>query len=188
MAKFNIYTDGSCFHNGFQDKQLPYGGWAFCVFLEEGNELIFEDSGGEFPTTNNKMEIEALKQSFLWIKKHDAENFNSEEQNTYEIFLDSEYVVKSILFYVKKWAMNDWKRKDGGEVKNLEMWKELYDLYYTDLRSIKINITWIKGHSDDMNNNLVDVKAREAADKYKKDNLEKYEELNKANSTYGVSD
>lgn len=180
-----IYTDGSCFNNGFKDHKLPYGGWAYLAFEKDldtfdqhGNNpetLIHEESGGAFQTTNNRMEIEAFIHALRYIKEYIAKNGVVEVT----IYADSEYVIKSVLYYIKKWFFSDWKKTDGTPVKNREQWETIHDLFYQQLKNINISVQWVKGHGDNMNNNMVDLKAKEAAEKYKEEHLEHYEEENR---------
>ena len=58
-----------------------------------------------------------------------------------------------------KWQKNDWKTANKKPVKNKNLWNEL-DLMTGEF---EIKWSWVKGHSNDVLNNEVDLIAREAA-------------------------
>ena len=103
--------------------------------------------GGEpHPTTNIRMEglaiIAALKDS---------------DGQPCEIFSDSEFWIKVITIWSLPWEKNNWKKK-GGEIKNLDIVKEICPLY----KASKAKLTWIRGHNNDPGNELADHWANEA--------------------------
>lgn len=129
-----IYTDGACSPNPGD------GGWA-AIILGEKTIKIF---GYEANTTNNKMELLAV------IKALHLTNSN----DTIKIYTDSVYVMHA---FTEGWLEN-WKKKDWKKVKNRELWEEL------DLLVSKRTITWqwVKGHSGNKYNEMVDKMAVEA--------------------------
>jgi ribonuclease HI len=138
MKKVKLYTDGACSGNPGP------GGWG-AILIYEGIEKEF--SGGDRQTTNNKMELTAAIEGLKKLK------YKCEV----ELFSDSAYLINSFVQkWIYNWDNNGWRLKDGSEVKNIELWKELYRLN-------KIHeITWIKvkGHSDNKYNNRCDELAR----------------------------
>ena len=104
-----IYTDGSCLSNPGN------GGWAAIINI---NGEIKKISGNEKNTTNNRMElmapINALK------------NINSKDR--IEIFTDSKYVKNGITEWINSWVLNNWKTSKKEEIKNKDLWIELYKL------------------------------------------------------------
>lgn len=180
METIKIYIDGSCYNNGNFNKSKPgnsFGGWAMiCV---KNNETFFQDSAGELFTTNNKMEMTAMKKALEYILKQDNPDYQ------YEIYSDSEYVVLSSLFYTKKWVKNDWMRvTDQGKVpiKNKEMWINIYDLLHRQIPDShkKVTIHKIKAHSDteagSVYNNLADSLAKKAAENHRNKNYTQWEQ------------
>ena len=82
--------------------------------------------------TNNRAEIVAacvaIEQAILY------------EAKELSIYTDSELMVKSIKFYMKKWKANGWKLSDGlTDVKNKE------DLLRLDYLCSKMKVKWV-GH------------------------------------------
>jgi len=135
-----IYTDGSCLNNPGD------GGWAV-IINDDGK--ISKITGNEKNTTNNKMELMAPINALKKINK-----------NKYiEIYTDSKYVKLGITEWIHKWIKNNWKTSKKEDVKNKELWLELYKL----TKSIKIKWIWIKAHSGDPLNEEVDLLAKKSA-------------------------
>ncbi len=135
-----IYTDGSCLNNPGN------GGWA-AIINENGK--ILKISGSEKNTTNNKMELMAPIKALKKIDK----------RNKVEIFTDSKYVKLGITEWIHKWVNNSWQTSKKEDVKNKELWIELYEL----TKLLEINWVWVKAHSGNALNEEVDLLAKKAA-------------------------
>jgi len=144
--EIKIYTDGSCIGNPGP------GGWAALILTEKGKKEIF---GGEKLTTNNRMELTAAIKGIEWCDKEEGVQPTLKQ---IEIFTDSSYLKDGITIWINNWEKNNWKTKDKKNVKNIDLWKKLKDL--TNKKQIKWN--WVKGHSSDPMNNLVDELAKKA--------------------------
>jgi ribonuclease HI len=135
-----IYTDGSCIENPGS------GGWA-AIINDNGN--IKKISGNEKNTTNNRMElmapINALK--------------NIDISNEIEIYTDSQYVKLGITEWINTWVKNNWQTSKKEDVKNKDLWLELYNLN----NSLNIKWNWVKAHSGNSLNEEVDLLAKKAA-------------------------
>ena len=135
-----IYTDGSCLENPGN------GGWA-AIINDNGN--IKKINGSEKNTTNNRMElmapINALK--------------NMDPKYEIEIYTDSQYVKLGITEWINTWVKNNWQTSKKEDVKNKDLWIELYDLN----NSFNIKWNWIKAHSGNALNEEVDLLAKKAA-------------------------
>lgn len=153
--KVRIFTDGACSENPGP------GGWA-CVFNTEDKCKTF--SGNEQMTTNNRMELKAVIESF---KK--AIHMKHADETDFELYSDSAYVVNSINNgWVEKWQLNNWKTTKNEDVKNRDLWEEL--AYYRNgamSMGIYINIIKIKGHAGNTFNELVDKLAKQESMKAK---------------------
>lgn len=171
MKNISIYIDGSCMNNGFKHgDQKPYGGWAMIVVID--NEVIFEKSDGALFVTNNKMEIESLIQALKWIQEQ-----GNEPDTQYTIYSDSEYVILSTLFYIKKWVVNDWMKVTGDgkiPVKNKDLWEQVYNLFYKELTDFNIKLLKVKAHSNDTFNDIADRLAKSTSEKYKNKHIDEY--------------
>jgi len=141
MSEIKIYTDGACLGNPGK------GGWGAIIINEDKEEKI---SGKVENTTNNRMELLAVISALKHVKG-----------NSLEVFTDSKYVKDGIEQWIHNWKKNGWKTSNKKEVKNIDLWMEL-----DELQSGKnIVWNWVRGHSDNKYNNLVDELARNAANK-----------------------
>ena len=136
-----IYTDGSCLNNPGN------GGWAAII---NDNGVIKKISGNEKDTTNNKMELMAPINALKKIDKKDQ----------IEIYTDSKYVKLGITEWIHKWTKNNWQTSKKENVKNKELWIELFEL----TKSFEINWIWVKAHSGNLLNEEVDSLAKQAAE------------------------
>jgi len=141
--KYKIYTDGACSGNPGP------GGWAAIIIVN--NEVKNMFFGSEKNTTNNQMELMAPIKAIQKFKK----------KSEISIFTDSTYVRDGITTWIKKWEKNGWKTASKKSVKNKDLWKKLKNL--SSKHSIKW--IWVKGHSQDKYNNLVDELAQGAIKK-----------------------
>ena len=136
-----IYTDGSCLNNPGD------GGWA-AIINDDGE--ILKISGSEKNTTNNKMELKAPINALKKINK----------DKIVEIYTDSKYVKLGITEWINKWTKNNWQTSKKEDVKNKELWLELYEL----TKSFEISWVWIKAHVGNTLNEEVDLLAKKAAE------------------------
>ena len=135
-----IYTDGSCLSNPGD------GGWAAIISI---NGEIKEISGSEKNTTNNRMELLAPIRALKEMKQSDQ----------IEIYTDSQYVKLGITEWINTWVVNNWKTSKKEDVKNKDLWVELYNLN----QSLNVKWNWVKAHAGDPMNEEVDILAKEAA-------------------------
>lgn len=134
MKDIKIYTDGACSGNPGP------GGYGVILMYEDFKKEI---SGYDKETTNNKMEITAVLKG-LELLKYPC---------NVEIYSDSAYVVNAIeKGWLFNWKKNNWKKKGGEVVKNIELWEQM--LKYMD--NHKIKFIKVKGHSDNIYNNRCD--------------------------------
>lgn len=130
--KIQVYTDGSCIGNPGR------GGWAFLVFDAGSKKVIFEESGSDSQTTNNRMEMMAIIKALKYLAENDVKNA--------EIFCDSRLVVNTINL--------GWKKKA-----NTDLWLEMFSLF----SKVEVKVSWVKAHSTNVLNNRVDELARRAS-------------------------
>ena len=76
-----------------------------------------------------------------------------------EIFTDSQYVKLGITEWINKWVSNNWQTTKKEDVKNKDLWVELYNLN----QSLNVKWNWVKAHAGDPLNEEVDMLAKEAA-------------------------
>ena len=77
-----------------------------------------------------------------------------------EIYTDSKYVKLGITEWIHKWTKNNWQTSKKQNVKNKELWIELYEL----TKSFEINWIWVKAHAGNALNEEVDSLAKKAAE------------------------
>ena len=144
MKEVEIHTDGSCLGNPGP------GGWA-AVLRHQGRER--ELSGGEAPTTNNRMELMAAIMALEALT----------EPCQITLQTDSQYVRQGITEWMANWVRRNWKTAGGDPVKNRDLWERLH----AAKQPHKIEWRWVKGHSGDPDNERVDQLAREAAERHR---------------------
>ena len=118
MKTVIIYTDGACRGNPGP------GGWG--VLIEYG-ELSKQLDGGDFSTTNNKMELTAAIMALKEIK----------EPCEIILYTDSTYVLQGIEEWIHNWKKSGWRGANKKPVKNIDLWTELDEL--RDKHNIKWN-------------------------------------------------
>jgi ribonuclease HI len=145
LQSVEIYTDGACRGNPGP------GGWAALLRMGEREREL---SGGETPTTNNRMELMAAIKGLEALKR----------PCRVQLFTDSNYVRDGITKWIHGWRRNGWKTADKKPVKNAELWQELLDAAARH----RVEWHWVKGHSGHPENDRVDALACAEADKLRK--------------------
>ncbi len=133
----SAYTDGACLGNPGP------GGWAWAV---EGGPWA---SGAEDPSTNQRMEIRAALEA---VRALDGELV---------VVSDSTYVVNCFRDrWWEGWLARGWVSTARKPVANRDLWEPLVEL----VRSRgDVGFRWVKGHSGNAMNDLVDRLAVDAA-------------------------
>ena len=140
MKQVELYTDGACSGN-------PGAGGYGAILIYKGLEK--EISGGEPLTTNNRMEIYAVIAGLECLKEKCRVNIYSDAAYTVNAFTQN---------WLEGWIRNGWRKADGKEVANSDLWQRLYDL--TELHEVRF--IKVKGHADNAYNNRCDELARAA--------------------------
>jgi ribonuclease HI len=127
-----IYTDGACSGNGRRDAR---GGWAAVLTAPQGEPQ--QISGGERPTTNQRMELMAAIQGLRAVP----------EPRRVTLYADSAYLVNGMTqrWYVK-WRRNGWINSKKEPVANRELWEELVDL--VENHGHEVTFAKVKGHAE----------------------------------------
>lgn len=130
-----IYTDGACSGNPGP------GGWAWAV-SPAGHPRA---SGGEAHSTNQRMEITAALEAIRAF---------ADDPRSIVIVADSTYVVKCFTDgWWRGWLARGWKNSQRQPVANRDLWEPLIELVNGRGR---VDFAWVKGHSGDPMNDLVD--------------------------------
>ena len=138
VAARSVWTDGACSGNPGP------GGWAWAT--QDGRQ----DSGGSPRTTNQRMEIQAVLEAVRTL------------DGPLLVVSDSTYVVNCFRDrWWQGWLARGWLNSAKKPVANRDLWEPLV----TEVRSREnIDFRWVKGHSGDPMNDLVDLLAVAAAD------------------------
>jgi ribonuclease HI len=133
-----IYTDGACSGNPGP------GGWAWAV-APTGEPCA---SGGEPHTTNQRMEVMAA---------FDAVRTYVDDPRVIRIVSDSNYVVKCFNDgWWRGWHARGWRNSQRQPVANRDLWEPFIEMV---LNRGRVEFEWVKGHSGDRMNDLVDALA-----------------------------
>lgn len=129
-----------CYTDGSYTNKNNSGSW--CAYLDccGVSTLLF---GAVQGTTVNRMELTAVIEALSFIK----------EPSIFYIKSDSAYVVNSISKrWVHNWAKHNWKTYSGNDVSNQDLWMKVLEL----LKVHTVYMIWVKGHSGEPGNELVD--------------------------------
>ena len=138
MTATVVYTDGACLGNPGP------GGWAWAV---PGGAFA---SGASPATTNQRMEITAALEAVHALA------------GPLVVRSDSTYVVNCFRDrWWEGWIARGWLNKAKKPVANRDLWEPLIDAVRA--QPDRVRFEWVKGHSDDPMNDLVDRLAVEAA-------------------------
>ncbi len=144
-----LFTDGACSGNPGP------GGWAY-ILKHPASGKVVEASGGERSTTNNRMELQAVISGLEALKK----------RSDVEIITDSQYVAKGCLEWLPGWKRNNWRRREGKQLKplkNEEQWRKLDEL----LADHDVRFTVVRGHSGHIENERCDELAVIASQQFR---------------------
>jgi ribonuclease HI len=145
MSVLHVYTDGSIDFN--PGGTGGYG--AVGLRMSDTNvglvgEVIFEISGSEFKTSNNRMEllaaIEALKM------------FPDEKMTVYS---DSQYLINGATKGIPRWVISGTMHMQT----NADLWLSLYNAIRP---RPPVQWQWVRGHADNDMNNKADELAGKA--------------------------
>jgi ribonuclease HI len=129
-----VFTDGACSRNPGP------GGWAWAV-APDGTP---RDAGGEHQTTNQRMELRAVLEALRALSG----------RGPITVVSDSTYVVNCFRDrWWEGWRRRGWLNAAKQPVANRDLWEPLLDLV---LARGDVTFRWVKGHSGNAMNDLVD--------------------------------
>jgi ribonuclease HI len=131
-----MYSDGACKGNP------GIGGWGVLLRFGDKEKELF---GGEALTTNNRMELLAVINGLLALKR----------TCRIEVYTDSNYVKNGISLWLPNWKRRGWKTADRQPVKNLDLWQRLDE----EAAKHEISWHWVRGHSGHVENERADALA-----------------------------
>lgn len=144
MSELFAYTDGACSGNPGP------GGWGVVMQAVRDGEVTRERelSGGDTPTTNNRMELMAAIAALEALAR----------ASEITVVTDSVYLRDGITKWIHGWKRNGWKTAARKPVKNADLWQRLD----TAQGRHRVRWEWIKGHAGHEQNERADELAREA--------------------------
>lgn len=133
MDKVEIFTDGACKGNPGK------GGWGALLVAGGHEKELF---GGEHDTTNNRMELRAVIEALLLLKR----------PCEITVYTDSQYVQKGISEWIHGWKARGWRTASKEPVKNADLWQAL------DAAQAQHTIEWrwVRGHNGHAGNERAD--------------------------------
>lgn len=134
-----IYTDGGC------DPNPGPGGWG--AVLVSGMKTK-EISGAEPHTTNNRMELTAAVSALGLLR----------QRCRVDLYTDSQYLRNGITRWIDAWVANDWRRRGGAPVENVDLWQALL----AEVGRHEVEWHWVRGHRGNPLNERADALATEA--------------------------
>ena len=133
-----LWTDGSASPNPGP------GGFAVIEAVDGvGRPVVL---GREADSTNIRMEGRAMIAAMKYAGSEGC-----------EIYTDSEFWINVLTKWADGWKARGW-RKAKGEIMNLEIVKELYELYH----QYPVKLNWVRGHVGTEFNELADEWANKA--------------------------
>ncbi len=135
-----IYTDGACSGNP------GAGGWGTVIYFADGG---VQELGGYSPrTTNNRMELQAAIAALEFLATVSL-------SQPVPLYTDSQYVQKGITQWLQGWKRKGWKKANGDDVTNQDLWQQMDQLNLPQVRW-----SYVKGHAGDVGNERADAIAR----------------------------
>lgn len=141
-GEITIYTDGASSGNP--------GPGGYGVVLISGKHRL-EKSAGFKLTTNNRMELMAVIEGLEALKIPGSK---------VTVYTDSKYVADSV---DKGWVFQ-WESKGFKKKKNSDLWARFLKIY----RKHSVRFKWVKGHDNNIENEVCD---RLAVNAYQKNSL-----------------
>jgi ribonuclease HI len=137
----HIFTDGACKGNPGP------GGWGALLRFNGTEREMF---GGDPATTNNRMELTAVIEALMALKRPCRVMLHT----------DSTYVQKGITEWINGWKARGWRTAAKEPVKNSDLWRKLDEV----VRGHEIDWIWVKGHAGHEGNERADALANKGVE------------------------
>lgn len=142
-AEWRVWSDGACVPNPGP------AGWGVLVETPCGESWTLH--GNSRKSTNNRAEMYGFLQGVLAVPL----------ETPAVIRTDSTYVRDGTTRWRRGWQARDMRTKDG-PVKNADLWPLIWEAI--DARPL-VRIEWVRGHSGERGNEIVDKIATAAAER-----------------------
>lgn len=143
---FTLVTDGACTGNGTDDAR---GGWAAILTAPDGTETVL--TGGEYPSTNNRMELTAALEGLAAVPPGAR----------VDLVTDSSYLANAISKgWLAGWQRKGWRTASKQPVANRELWERMI----RELARLgAVRPVLVRGHAGHEANERADRLAQDAA-------------------------
>ena len=152
IVKLEVYTDGSL----KRERGTTFGGWSFVVIQDATK--VFDAAGSEVHTTNQRMELEAIRKGLEYVSTIRRPNEHV------VIYSDSAYAINCYLQeWYFNWMHNGWLNANKQSVANQDIWYDIipyFDNFWYDFRKVT-------GHTGNYWNERCDEMAQAEAEKLK---------------------
>ncbi len=136
---FHLFTDGACTDNG---KRNAKGGYGVHVYTDSSLDVSRPLLRTE-PQTNNRAELRGIQAALDLIDQY-GETWK-QTHTEFFIWSDSQYSIDCLTKWAKSWRNNNWKKKDGNLIQNLDLIKSLYERLQ---RMPRVSLHHVRGHQD----------------------------------------
>jgi ribonuclease HI len=130
LEKYHSGPKDGVFTDGAAEPNPGPGGWGAVYVV--GDKVVTEKRGHEPHTTNNRMELAALRAACTLVPRGTPAT----------IYSDSKLCVETMNTWAKGWEAKGWRKK-GGEIKNLELVQEIYAVLQS---RPELKLEWIAAH------------------------------------------
>jgi ribonuclease HI len=143
MSTDCVFTDGATSNNGKPNAKGGYG-----VFFSHGNSLNesqpFPNNFKTTKVTNNRCEFYAILRAIEIYFEYNPNNVQGKSKLI--IYSDSDYSIKSLTIWIKKWKGNGWKTVAKKNVLNSDL-IQIIDGYLTQYKQvIDIEFEHVRAH------------------------------------------
>lgn len=179
-----LYVDGGCRMGYPKDADSKYGGWGIHGYsynvgeyakqkktkkdtpstigyvigdkVSQEEQVVpveYIDGYGSMTNmdTSDRAELKGFKEALEIVK---TKNYSKAH-----FLLDNQYVIKGATGGYEEWTLNNWKRNDGSDRPNREIWDDIMKLYGPIRQNTDFSIQWVNGHSGDLGNDRADYLA-----------------------------
>lgn len=146
-----VYTDGSCFDNGYQYAKAGYGVW----YGHDDPRNTYGPLHGP-KRTNNRAKLEAIRKAL-------ATKLKENNEKVLVIYTDSKYAINCLTAWHFHWEKNGYINKLGHPVSNQNLIKTCLKLFRKLNANGEVKIEYVKGHSTNEGNNQAHKLANKGA-------------------------
>lgn len=140
-----VYTDGSVTNNG-----KPYARGGSGVFFGTDDPRNLALRFNIKPVTTPRTELYAVYKALEMYIQTNWEALNSGEKLSPRkrifIYSDSEYTVKTVQTWMDTWQRNDWKKKNGSPVENLDIIKAIHSIKHYYIKHLQVKLIHVRSH------------------------------------------